>query len=361
MTVLITVMMVMAMADIDTAPVYPDTGELLYYLNDAGGQMPVTSVEEWALRKNHILKNMQKVMGPLPEASREEAPAWAALEETDFPETLRKLIRYESAPGNPVHAFLYLPKNQEGKRPAVLCLHPTSELGKRVVAGEGKRPNRNYAQELAEKGYVVLAPDYPGFGDDVDARAKLYEEGYVSCTMKGIWNHIRAVDLLQSLEEVDGDRIGCIGHSLGGHNTLFVGAFDERIRVLVTSCGFTAFPHYKNGNLKGWAHDGYMPRITTEYKNDPERMPFDFPEVLGALAPRPLFVNAPLHDDNFEPVGVKESIGAAKKVYALFSPERLIEVHYPNAEHDFPNTERQAAYEFLEKHLGSPCPASPDD
>ena len=42
--------------------------------------------------------------------------------------------------------------------------------------------------------------------------------------MKGIWNHMRAVDLLQSLDEVDNDRIGCIGHSLGGHNTLYVGA-----------------------------------------------------------------------------------------------------------------------------------------
>lgn len=354
MTAFVALLTVMAFAEIDALPFYADKSDLLYYLNEEGEQQKIDTVESWSIRRNHILKNMQKVMGPLPDADRSEAPEWVEVEVEEFPATVRKLIRYESAPGSPVHAFLYLPKEAEGKRPAILALHPTSPLGKRVVAGEGERTNRNYGQELAEKGYVVLAPDYPGFGDDVESRAQLYEEGYVSCTMKGIWNHIRAVDLLQSLEEVDGDRIGCIGHSLGGHNTLFAGAFDERIRVLVTSCGFTAFPHYKNGNLKGWSHDGYMPLITTEYKNDPERMPFDFPEILGVLAPRPLFVNAPLHDDNFEPVGVKESISAAKKVYALFSPERLIEVHYPNAEHDFPKTERLAAYEFLEKHLGAP-------
>jgi cephalosporin-C deacetylase-like acetyl esterase len=48
--------------------------------------------------------------------------------------------------------------------------------------------------------------------------------------MKGIVNHRRAVDVLQSLPYVDRQRIGAIGHSLGGHNTLFVAAFDERIR-----------------------------------------------------------------------------------------------------------------------------------
>ena len=67
---------------------------------------------------------------------------------------------------------------------------------------------------------------------------------YESGTMKGIWNHIRAVDLLESLPEVDPDRIGVIGHSLGGHNALFVAAFDQRIRAVVSSCGFNAFEDY---------------------------------------------------------------------------------------------------------------------
>src|SRR5260221_6027304 len=107
--------------------------------------------------------------------------------------------------------------------------------------------------------------------------------------MKWIWNPMRAIDLLQSLGEVDGNRIGCIGHSLGGHNSLFVSVFDERIKVIVTSCGFTAFPKYYQGDLTGWSHKGYMPRIEDVYKKDPKKMPFAFTEVLAALAPRAVF------------------------------------------------------------------------
>ena len=70
--------------------------------------------------------------------------------------------------------------------------------------------------------------------------------------MKAIWNNMRAIDLLQTLPEVDGQRIGCIGHSLGGHNAMFTAAFDTRIQALVSSCGFTSFAKYYGGNLKGW-------------------------------------------------------------------------------------------------------------
>ena len=109
------------------------------------------------------------------------------------------------------------------------------------------KPNRGYAGELAERRMVVLAPDYPGYGD---YKIDVYSKGYASATMKGIWNHMRAVDLLQSLPEVDPERIGVIGHSLGGHNSIFVAVFDPRIKAVVSSCGFNAFPKYMGGDLK---------------------------------------------------------------------------------------------------------------
>ena len=76
----------------------------------------------------------------------------------------------------------------------MLALHPTSELGKRVIAKEEPKPNRAYAVELAQRGYVVLAPDYPSFGEY--AGYDFAADGYSSGTMKGIVNHMRAVDLL---------------------------------------------------------------------------------------------------------------------------------------------------------------------
>jgi dienelactone hydrolase len=175
--------------------------------------------------------------------------------------------------------------------------------------------------------------------------------GYASATMKGIWNHMRCIDLLQSMDEVDGQRIGCIGHSLGGHNTLFVAAFDPRIKAAVTSCGFTSFPRYYGGNLTGWSSDKYMPRIAKVYGKDPKRMPFDFPEVLAAIAPRALFVSAPLHDANFDISGVKDCLAGAQPVYELLGAKENLVAIYPDSTHEFSDDARQQAYAFLDAHL----------
>ena len=196
---------------------------------------------------------------------------------------------------------------------------------------------------------MTLAPDYPNFGD---YKCDPYAMGYASATMKGIWNHMRAVDLLESLAEVDRERIGAIGHSLGGHNAIFVAVFDPRIKAVVTSCGFNAFPKYYGGDLAGWSHRGYMPRIAERYGKDPKRMPFDFTEVLGALAPRPIFINAPLGDDNFEVSGVRDCVSAAAPLYTkLFAAGDKLVVMYPEGGHGFSQPMRETGYEFLDKWL----------
>ena len=201
----------------------------------------------------------------------------------------------------------------------MLCLHGTSGPRGRT-AGLGPDYPR-YTLELAERGYVTIAPDYVLLGENQTDPAAL---GYVSGTMKGIWNHMRAVDLLASLPEVDGERIGCIGVSLGGHNSLFVGAMDPRLKVVVTSSGFDSFADYMRGNLSGWCQTRYMPRIETVYGKDPAKLPFDFPEVLAALAPRHLYIHAPQSDSNFRLDSVKRCVQAATAVYALFGAGELL-------------------------------------
>ncbi len=166
--------------------------------------------------------------------------------------------------------------------------------------------------------------------------------------MKGIWNHLRAVDVLQSLPEVDPKRIGVIGHSLGGHNALFAAVFDPRIKAVVTSCGFNSFFAYAGGNLAGWSHAGYMPRIASVYGKDPKQMPFDFTEILAAVAPRPIFISAPMKDSNFPVTGVMDCVAAAKPVYGLFGAEDRLVVRYPPGGHDFPAQTREEAYRWLD-------------
>ena len=247
-------------------------------------------------------------------------------------------------------ALLYRPKTARlAKRPAILALHPTSPLGKHRVTKKGGVPNRAYAYELARRGYVVIAPDYPPFGDYA---YDFESDDYVSGTMKGIFNHMRCVDLLQSLPEVDPGRIGAIGHSLGGHNAMFVGVFDPRIKVIVSSCGWTPFHNYYGGNIKGWTSDRYMPLLKTRYKLDPNRVPFDFYEVVAALAPRSFFSSSPLRDSNFDVRGVKKAIPKAREIYKLLGQVDALQLRTPDCEHDFPVEVRNEAYHFIDQALG---------
>ena len=169
--------------------------------------------------------------------------------------------------------------------------------------------------------------------------------------MKAIWNNMCAIDLLVSLPEVDAARIGCIGHSLGGHNTMFTAVFDTRIRALVSNCGFTSFPKYYGGKLKGWTSKTYMPLIASKYDLQPRKVPFDFPEVVAAFAPRAFLASSPLHDDNFEVSGVKDCIAAARPVYELLGAKDKLAANYPDCKHDFPPEVRQVAYAWLDRWL----------
>jgi|WetSurMetagenome_2_1015567.scaffolds.fasta_scaffold00369_3 pimeloyl-ACP methyl ester carboxylesterase len=321
---------------------------LLIYKDAEGKTKVIKSPGEWETRRDQILGEMQLVMGPLPDTSRKVPLDFQVTEENLIDGVRRLKVSFATEKNDRIPAYLLIPVGIKGRVPGILCLHQTTKIGKEEPAGLGGSPNLNYALELAKRGYVTLAPDYPNFGEYT---FDPYKNGYLSATMKGIWNHMVAVDLLQSLPEVDPDRIGCIGHSLGGHNTLFLAVFDIRIKAIVTSCGFTSFFKYYNGDLTGWSHKGYMPRIANVYDKNPSRMPFDFAEIIAALAPRPVFINAPLHDSNFEVSGVYDCVNAAKPVYDLFSATDKIIMVNPDVPHDFPPSAREAAYTFLDKEL----------
>jgi dienelactone hydrolase len=306
------------------------------------------SAEEHEQRRQKILANMQLVMGTLPDESKRVPLDVRVLDSEKLSAFTRKKITFAVEKGDRVFAYLLIPNGLKGKTPAVLCLHQTTAIGKAEPAGVGGKASLQYAAHLAERGYITLAPDYPNFGD---YKFDAYTNGYASATMKGIWNHMRAVDLLQSLPEVDPGRIGCMGHSLGGHNTLFLAAFDPRVKVAVTNCGFTSFTKYYGGNLTGWAGKAYMPRIATVYNKDPKKMPFDFPDILAAISPRPLLAIAPLHDANFEVSGVKDCIAAAGVTYELLAAKEKLAAVYPDCEHDFPDDSRKAAYEWMDRWL----------
>lgn len=333
------------------SPRYADHSKLLVVAGPDGKEEPVKSAEGWKLRRGHILLGMQDAMGKFPDAGKIErskkVPLDLRVEAEEVKEDfVRKRISYLSEPEDRVPAYLLIPKKLRGRGPAVLCLHQTTSIGKGEPAGAGGKESLHYAADLAARGYVTLAPDYPNFGDHP---YDTYGHGYASGSMKAIHDNVRALDLLESLDEVDPDRIGCMGHSLGGHNTLFTAVFDERIKVMVSNCGFTAFERYYGGDLKGWSSKTYMPRIPSY--GGWKSMPFDFHEVVGALSPRPFLAIAPLHDSNFEVKGVREVMESALQVYRLLGVEERLAAEYPDCEHDFPPSSREKAYAWFDRWL----------
>lgn len=340
-----------ALAD-DAKPVgKADHSRLLVYRAADGQERPVKTAADWTVRRKQILEGMEEAMGKLPDRSKLPTLDMQVTSRAEEPAFSRLTISYQAEPGDRVPAYLFLPKNRPaGQRgPAMLALHQTIGIGKGEPAGLGGSRNLHYGLELAQRGYVVLVPDYPSFGD---YKYDFQKSKYISGSMKGIANHMRGVDLLQSLSEVDPQRIGVIGHSLGGHNSLFVGVFDQRLKVVVTSCGWTPFHDYYGGKIAGWTSDRYMPRLRTAYDLKPDRVPFDFYEVVAAIAPRALFSNSPTRDSNFDVAGVRKAEQKARPVFALLSSAEQLQVRYPDSAHDFPPEVRQEAYALIDRVLG---------
>lgn len=327
---------------------YQDKKNLLFYVDSKGRTRPVRTAADWQHRVQHLRANMELVMGALPPVSAEPLDLRVA-EETRLYRYTRQRVTFAPEKGDRVPAFLLIPHDRATPRPAMICLPGSSKPGKDVPVGLApNRPDQVWAHELAELGFVCLVLDYP-LVHTLEYGTDPYAIGYESATMKGIVNHRRGIDVLQSLLYVAPKRIGVIGHSLGGHNALFLAAFDERIKAIVSSCGFNVFAKHAGGDISAWSSRYYMPRIKSVYGNDPANLPFDFTEVLASLAPRSVFVNAPLHDQpDFEVSGVRDCVEAALPIYRnIFHAEEKLAVQYPDAKHEFPTAQREAAYRVL--------------
>ena len=135
---------------------------------------------------------------------------------------------------------------------------------------------------------------------------------------------MRGLDLLELLPFVKSAAFAAIGHSLGGHNSVYTAVFDERIKVVVTSCGLDSYLDYYGGDEKvwlpekGWTQTRYMPRLAG-YRGRLKDIPFDFHEMIGALAPRHVLIIAPTKDSNFRAASVDRIVASARPIFGAFA------------------------------------------
>jgi hypothetical protein len=147
-----------------------------------------------------------------------------------------------------------------------------------------------------------------------------------------------------------------IGHSLGGHNGIFTAVLDERVTVVVSSCGLDSWVDYRGGDPAvwrlghGWCQTRYMPALARYAGRLPE-IPFDFGELVGAIAPRACVISAPVQDTNFRCDSVRALVRVARPVYELHGVPSHLQVLHPEGGHRFPPDARQRAYGLLDRQL----------
>jgi len=330
----------------------------LLFLDENGAVQPVRSVDDLAVRREETSRNIQAILGTVPGDEKRCPLDVEVLEENDRGTYVERLITYASEPGGRVPAYLLIPRSalEPGalRHPAVLALHQTSGPAYREVVGvEVTNPNLAYGRELVERGYVVLSPSYPLLSN---YQPDLLALGWESGLLKATWDNRRGLDLLDSLPYVKAGTYAAIGHSLGGHNSVFTAFFDERIAVVVSCCGLDALNDYYYGDPavwqpeRGWVQLRYVPKLA-QYAGRLEEIPFDYQEIISGLSDRHVLIVAPTRDSNFRADSVDKIAKAAQPVFDLRNRSDQLQIEHPDCEHDFPPEMREKAYQLIDSVL----------
>lgn len=174
-------------------------------------------------------------------------------------------VEINRTPGRRIQLTITLPTDLKGPFPAVIAMPGHSNVSRRIAYEESEALCA-YAHVLAEKGYVTLATGAN--------QHEVYEE---SRTLMGerLWDVMRCLDFLESLDEVDTRRIGCAGLSFGGEMAMWLGAMDERIQATVSAGFLTRMDQLEQNHCRCWKFAGL-------------RDLGDFSDIYSMIAPRPL-------------------------------------------------------------------------
>jgi len=263
---------------------FPAGGAKLSDLLVDGAGRKITTREAWETRRKELRQWWLDFLGP-PPAKREAAPKLEVIEE-DRPEGLiRQLVRYEVEPGLATEAYLVKPVKVEGKAPGIVALHSTVDHSIRQPAGVEGAPEKAFGLQFARRGCVVLCPRnylWPENGRiaaEEEAQKFLKRAPGTKGMMKMLFDAQVATDILAAHPEVDRERLGAVGHSLGAKETLYLAALDERIKATVSSEGGigTKFSNWNAPWYLGPAID--EPTFTHEHH-----------ELLALIAPRPFLL-----------------------------------------------------------------------
>ncbi len=327
---------------------------------DGRGPVDITTPAQWAKKRKALKRTIEEYLG-VPGVLDAPFEGMRIIEEHKDPEYRRLKVLYEAAAGDPVPAWLLLPPAARRKNgAAVLCRHGTSPEAKDAQIGAGVKPGRDFARQLALRGFITLAPDHFCAGERQPAGIKPYETAPFqnrhpdwSAAGKTIHDGRRAVDVLAMMDEVDETRIGTVGHSLGGYGSFFLAAFDERIKAAVSSCGLTSW----QGNHKAaanWAREEWychFPQLRHILQTQAP-LPFDMYEFIALAAPRAFLNISGLSDDMY---GNNQTLGDVglqlHALWELLGRNEAFAMFLFGGGHDVPPYSRELIAAWLERWL----------
>jgi dienelactone hydrolase len=288
--------------------------------------------------------DLKRLLGPFPARCPLDA---VRLKAVDCGSYVRETIEYAVEADERIKCFVLVPKHIDRGVPAIFAHHQHAsqfQLGKSEVVGlEGDR-DQAYALELAERGYVVIAPDALAFEERNWSNPSGYAEYFELATRlvqgktllaKCLHDVGVALDYLAGRQEVDPLRIGFIGHSYGGKMAIWAPALDHRIRASVSNCGCV---NYKRSLIRDTG-------VQMEFCL-PGMLQFgDVEDIVRLVAPRALLLQA-TSDDKWSR-GAKGIFECAESAF----PRGKLKLGYWPGGHVFTTEMRQAAYRFLDEHL----------
>ena len=240
----------------------------------------------------------------------------------------------------------------EKKLPVVIWLHGFNyPLGYMWVYRRDPHP----IIALTQAGYAVLCFDQSGFGTRYGEYAGFYDRYPQWSRLGRMVKDLRgAVDALQTEERVDSANITVLGYTLGGMVGLYGAAADERIRNVVSVCGFTPMRTDKASNhTTGLSRYGSVaaiaPRIEC-FSGQEERLPYDFDELIALIAPRGVLVVQNTMDRDADTEAVRAAVERARTVYQWKGAGAQLTLQSPEDYARFNAAEQEAVVAWIQAH-----------
>lgn len=264
-------------------------------------------------------------------------------------------VIFESRPGFPVTANVYVPKGKPGPFPAVVgtCGHSTT--------GKTEPAYQSFAQGLARLGYICLIYDPIGQGERIqypreDVRKSEVGIGVQEHLYAGnqqflvgeffgawrAWDGQRALDYLLTRDDVDKHKVGVTGNSGGGTMTTWLCGVDERWAMGAPSCFVTTFRRNMENEL---------PADTEQCPPRALALGLDHCDFLAAMAPKPVIILAK-EQDYFDVRGSQEAYRRLKHLYTLLGAKENIALFVGPTPHGFTQENREAMYSWFDQATG---------